>query len=473
MKKHFFIILTVMIAILSFSSCGHEHAWSEWKTVTDATCSAEGLKERVCECGEKETQPIQVKEHTPGAEATCTQAQKCLVCNADIVSALGHKPPETISCTVAQTCTRCNTELAAATGHKGEWHVIKPATKIDIGLEEKKCTACGQKLGERVIPAIGSQGLAYTVNADGKTCTLTGLGTCNDSDIIIPELLDGYTVTDIASRAFYQCETITSVKIPATVQTVGTQIFFKASNLKTVYYNGDCTVTDNPFANTSVEKIVFSGTEIPSQICKELTNVREIVIEDSVIKIGSEAFYRSNVNSISFGNGLEIIGDSAFFGCKGLVDITLPNSVISIGEKAFRDCTRLTNITIPTSVTSIGEEAFGFCVWLKSVIIPDSVTKIERKTFYSCPKLTDITIPDSVTHIADEAFSGCTSLNHVTLPKSLTEIGENAFTHCTSLTTIRFSGTGIEWNYDVKKGNLGSYIPTKNIICSDGETSLN
>ena len=56
---------------------------------------------------------------------------------------------------------------------------------------------------------------------------------------------------------------------------------------------------------------------------------------------------------------LSSIGYSAFRGCSGLTEVTIPNSVTSIGEMTFARCSVLTEMTIPNSVTSIGYEAFA------------------------------------------------------------------------------------------------------------------
>ncbi|WP_238860126.1 leucine-rich repeat domain-containing protein [Clostridium sp. YIM B02569] len=56
----------------------------------------------------------------------------------------------------------------------------------------------------------------------------------------------------------------------------------------------------------------------------------------------------------------------------------------SIGNSAFYECEYLTDVTIPDSVTSIGNNAFGRCVSLKSIIIPDSVESIGHDAFYAC-----------------------------------------------------------------------------------------
>ena len=56
------------------------------------------------------------------------------------------------------------------------------------------------------------------------------------------------------------------------------------------------------------------------------------------------------------------IGNDAFYCCRGLTSVTIPNSVTSIGEWAFKNCTSLTSITIPNSVTYINNNAFSGCI---------------------------------------------------------------------------------------------------------------
>ena len=55
------------------------------------------------------------------------------------------------------------------------------------------------------------------------------------------------------------------------------------------------------------------------------------------------------------------IGEEAFFECRNIVNITLPNSITDIGKKAFLGCELLENINIPSGVTNIGEYAFACC----------------------------------------------------------------------------------------------------------------
>ena len=82
--------------------------------------------------------------------------------------------------------------------------------------------------------------------------------------------------------------------------------------------------------------------------------------------------------------------DSAFYGCSGLISVTIPNSVTSIGGAAFEGCTGLTSVNIPNSVTSIGGGAFYGCTGLTSITIPNSVTSIGGGAFKECTALATV-----------------------------------------------------------------------------------
>ena len=177
------------------------------------------------------------------------------------------------------------------------------------------------------------------------------------------------------------------------------------------------------------------------------------------------------------------ISDHAFWWCKSLQSVTIPESVINIKGNPFAYCpakvinhsnhftifegnlytsdrrklisylSKGENFTIPDSVTSIGNSAFEDCDSLQSVTIPDSVTSIGYRAFYYCTSLQSVTIPNSVTSIGDEAFSGCSFLQSVTIPDSVTSIGDCAFDDCSSLQSIIISHK----TYDRLKVNLQRY----------------
>lgn len=101
MKK--IILITALLSLLAFVliSCGHVHTFGEWTTVKEATCIEEGMKERICNCGEKETENIPVSEQHDWVSATCTTPKTCRICGKTTGSQRGHSVTK-------GTCSYCH-----------------------------------------------------------------------------------------------------------------------------------------------------------------------------------------------------------------------------------------------------------------------------------------------------------------------------------------------------------------------------
>ena len=133
---------------------------------------------------------------------------------------------------------------------------------------------------------------------------------------------------------------------------------------------------------------------------------------------------KTQIVNIVIEEGVTSIGSQAFWVCPNLTKVTIPNSVTSIGENTFRDCSSLTEINLPSGVTSIGKKAFMDCSSLAKVTIPNSVTSIEYKAFDSCTSLKEVTIPDSVKSIGYKAFSDCKGLKTICFQGDAPEFSE-------------------------------------------------
>ena len=228
--------------------------------------------------------------------------------------------------------------------------------------------------------------LEYEELEDG-TVEITKFVSSTSTDIELPSVIDGKSVTGIAGSAFdandiEACSNLTSIVIPNNVVSIGDYAF------------------------------------------RGCTSLTDVMIPDSVISIG----------------------DSAFKGCTSLTNITIPDSVISIGDSVFEGCTSLISVTISDSVISMGDFVFYNCTRLTDVTISNSVTSIGISSFYNCTSLTTITIPNRVTSIKDHAFYNCTSLTDITIPDGVTSIRDNAFCDCDNLTDIYYKGTEAKWN---------------------------
>ena len=161
-------------------------------------------------------------------------------------------------------------------------------------------------------------------------------------------------------------------------------------------------------------------------------------------------------------------------------DIIIPETVVSnrasylvtsIGENAFFSCKSLTSITLPNSVKRIKMGAFMSCESLLKITLPESIKSIEGYAFYRCESLTSITIPDSVKVIANMAFYRCSSLTEITIPSSVKSLGYEVFENCISLEAITYNGTRDKWK-KVKKDTLSDKwitgILAKFVQCTDG-----
>ena len=236
---------------------------------------------------------------------------------------------------------------------------------------------------------------------------------------------------------FQSCTSLTTIEIPASVETIGYNAFYGCTSLQTVTFE------------KGTQLKTFDGF----QSCRSLTTIE---IPASVETIKYSAFNGcTSLKTVTFEKGSElktIEGYYQFYGafsdCTSLTSIEIPASVETIGICAFSDCTSLTSIEIPASVETIEWYAFSYCTSLKTVTFEkgSKLKMIQYNTFRDCTSLTTIEIPASVETIERGAFSGCTSLQTVTFEKGSqlkTIEGDwswgGAFSNCTALTTVDMS----------------------------------
>ena len=230
-------------------------------------------------------------------------------------------------------------------------------------------------------------------------------------------------------------------------------------------------VTDEDLENAVEDEFGVKYSKDWKRLLKAPSELKGMYsIRKGVKVIGDYAFYWCrNLNSIDIPNSATTIGDSAFKGCKSLANINIPSSVKIIGDKAFLGCDCLTCITIPSSVVTIIGNPFYYWngdlhneskafIYEDHVLfnkdkttliaygaketnytIPNSVKTIEEYAFSRCKSLTIINIPNSVTTIGDRAFEYCESLTSINISNSVTAIGEGLFYGCKSLTNINIS----------------------------------
>ena len=185
--------------------------------------------------------------------------------------------------------------------------------------ENKVCTVCGYQYV--------SAGLEYTLSGDSTYYSVTGIGTCTDTEIYIPATYNGLPVKEIGENAFYENTTITGVVLPDSITTISDSAFDGCTVLASI---------NLPEGLTTIEGVAFGSTAITS-----------IVIPASV----------------------QQIGDRAFFGCGKLKSVTIGqgSTVYTIGYDVFALCSSLESIVIPSGVTRIGQNPFYLCRSLETI----------------------------------------------------------------------------------------------------------
>lgn len=179
--------------------------------------------------------------------------------------------------------------------------------------------------------------------------------------------------------------------------------------------------------------ITFDGvlTKIGDEAFREKSNLKSIIIPDSVTNLGMLVFCDCyNLESVTLPNGIESLSYGLFYNCTNLKKFSIPESVTRIEATVFRNCDGFESIDIPENVTIIGSSAFIGCDNLKSIVIPNKVESIGQTAFQVCRGLKSVYISGSVKSIGDDAFDGCSNLQEVTFSEGIETIGRRAFREC-------------------------------------------
>lgn len=281
-----------------------------------------------------------------------------------------------------------------------------------------------------------SQGLEYTLNSDGKSYSVTGIGTCTDKNLIIPSTYNGKPVTEIAESAFYN--------------------EYQAGN--------------SILGTSEYSKYTFTSVTIPS----------------SVTKINEFAFYNCRlITKIVLSDGVTTIGDHAFVFC-GITKIDIPKSVVNLGKGVFGSCDLLEEIAVDVnnpkykSIDGNLYSADGQILVMyasgksqNSFTIPSHVKTVGYHSFTYCNNLVEIVIPNTVTIIDDYAIVDCNYLANLYIGNGVKTLGVGIIYSLYTNVKITYSGSIDEWKKIEKRTDefgydWNSFLQIPAIYCSNG-----
>lgn len=447
----------------------------------------------------------------------------------------GEKPEGYLGVTIYDTFSKCekltsivlpaNMITALDAGNK-----VIPAISADAmddcPLSQIAVNEGGNYVAENNILYLTENGVKKEIIVAAKSVS---------GEVVIP-----YTVSDIWRGAFASCELITSIKFEATPEgqaavplkisaypdtfPLGT---FKATKFTSIELPSR-TVGIGPyaFAYSGLTSIKIPGavgddgnefgiSRYAFEYCADLAVVEfEEGAENRVLTVDDYAFRLTAITSLTLPSGTVSIGNSAFYDCKKLVTVNIPNSIKEIAEYAFKGCTLLNSVNFAegTHLKMLDSSIFAGCTSLiefklpksdtasslfgsssavkkftlaKDALLSDGVlvglTSCEefvveegntsfvaeggvlynknKSTLIRYPQSkadTSFAVPEGVTQIGDSstqsAFFGASNLTSVSIPASVRTIGAAAFYNCNALTNIDFLAAKDGNNFDLSIG---------------------
>ena len=237
---------------------------------------------------------------------------------------------------------------------------------------------------------------------------------CRLVSLILPE-----GVTDVAPNAFDDNRNLSVILAPtALVPTIRPSRFEK---------------TDKGFESVPMSVRVFSVSEITEEKKEEeLRNTHFDMVENKDGKsVTVRAFIRGALTDVEVPAEFRdlpvtVIGERAFYDCRGLRSVVLPDTVQVIGDDAFSRCIDLNVLTLGNGLIRIGKSAF-YRTAIETLTIPDSVEEIGKFAVLSCTALRTVYVPSQVA----SAFS------HTDLDVITRDVGNRSASDREQLAAIR------------------------------------
>lgn len=370
-----------------------------------------------------------------------------------------------------------------------------------IGLHnfvDETCTFCNRK---------ASQGLEYRLSEDETYYILVGVGSCTDTEILIPSLHKGLPVKEIGPRAFSMLGNITKIEIGDSVTTIRNGAFGRQNSLGEQVLNElviskSVSLIESGQTEKGREflKVEYKGDikdwcnihfeDISSNFFRPIENqefyingelLKEVVIPETVTEIKPFAFIQSKITKLKLSSNTTKIGEYAFSMCSNLIEVDL-GGVQAIGQHAFYGCLGLVKVIVGADLKEVANEAFMSSFKIVEVINnspnitleagsdefgyiaqgalsvancnSDYVSKISYDNgfiLYEGKILVgyngeseNLVVPDCVVSIQCWAFVSNYYVESIVIPSSVVELGEYAFEFA-SITEVYYGGSLEDW----------------------------
>lgn len=287
------------------------------------------------------------------------------------------------------------------------------------------------------------------------------------------------TLKTIKSYAFYNCTALNHIDMPQSVKTIESFAFakntsltdftlhegvqtlgrglFEESALTSVYIPKTLSTTDAPFAYSNITDVTFSEgiTSLPNALFRDAVKLTAVKIPESVIRIGENCFRHANIEIITIPDNVKTLGTSAFEDCDNLCAVIIGSGLRKLPQWCFYGCDLLQNVFIPETIVDMESSVFE-ASGLSYIKLPQSLHYISGAAFKDCHKLTQVDCSDQLESIGDYAFERCYDLTTLNTAVQEVTFNNSTFKDCPKFTDSRFyvfnpDNTGIE-----STGNIGT-----------------
>jgi hypothetical protein len=348
----------------------------------------------------------------------------------------------------------------AFTGCLSFIEVIIPESVASIG---RGAFADCDNMTKITLPFVGG-----SLTANQYLGYIFGAYNVEQSNSYVPEALKEIIVsepcTKISSQAFAYLENITKISLPASLSLIEDRAIYGCMNLETIeiaednlhytvdgniLFSKDLSVLLYVLSGAALQDYIISGTvtEIRGYAFYDCRDLRTIYIPNSVQTIRAMAFYNNDNNTtivcqantppVTWYSGWDYSIATIYWGFEAVgyhqdfSYLLVDNAITIINSSRASEVISIPDTIDGYPVTKIGIRAFYYSQAL-NIRLPESLLEIGNYAFFNS-QIATISLPSGLLTIGDYAFYQCLNLEELTIPASVIHIGNSAFRNSTNL----------------------------------------
>ncbi len=251
-----------------------------------------------------------------------------------------------------------------------------------------------------------------------------------------------YTVTAINTKAIAYCRDFDELRIPATVTSIGAEAFRNCPDVTAIVFKAPSSDA------VQIKPLVIGDNAF--YMCQALTEITLPAWTSSIGNNVFQGCYALTSFSVDEPSQLTTMGEYTFKSCSKLATINLPSSLTSLGKYSMESLHALKSIRFPDKLTTISDHLCNNCTGLREIIFPQLLTTIEPYAFRNVgwdSQMTEIPageelvleLPDRLKTIGAGAFTYMSRLKSITIPSSVETI-EGGAIYGPNLESVTFMG---------------------------------